>query len=66
MEQNKPIKEFQENVAKSLEAGNKDAKTAQAAVQKTLADVDKLKKTDRDLVCTSCVRLLLRRISLDT
>ena len=59
MEQNKPIKEFQENVAKSLEAANKDAKTAQAAVQKTMADVDKFKKADKDLVCATCICLLL-------
>jgi hypothetical protein len=66
MEQNKPIKEFQADIAKSLEAANKDAKAGQTAVQKIMADVDKLKKADRDLVCASHVRLSLTGISLDT
>jgi hypothetical protein len=54
MEQNKPIKEFQAEVVKSLEAANKDAKAAQTAVQKTMVDVERLKTTDKELVSVLC------------
>jgi len=50
MEENKPIKDFQAKVAKLLEDANKQAKSAQAAVQNITSEMDKLKQQDKALV----------------